>query len=702
MVVKKPSQELMIDKKTTISFRSKLNNSETKPKTQEPIKVIEKKDSKNKLKPSISPQSSQKKLTAIKSNIEIKKNTENTYSKKIPSTIITKPKISSSTRSNETMSKVSKINSKITTTLQTQIKKTVPSNLNKTTKVEANKNVELKSKDLEDELPPDNFESDTDMDDSTEKPKYIKNVATASSSSSSSSSEDENEEGKQKIKELDDMRIKAEEEYGKKMTNKDVLLNVVVQLPQSSRESSPEYSARFGQPYCSVSDDASLPRYADVVSEPEDVNDYRLHSSRYDVVTDLDEESNVTVADRVSKFLSNVNKQEEIKTTDIPQSPQAVKKAKQMFESIAKGQIEETDINDDTNELEIIKKPSEIQEPSEIQVPSTNVNSQSSLLTRKISGASDYKTRKEFFEKNNFDNKKSNTIEKVKSLTPTSLTRSSSIKDRRASFETKAEKKIPLKDKTNVPRTKSPESKHGSPDRRTKSPSKVIKTEVIDVKVEEVIKPRRLSGSKTVKDRTANFEKKDVDQNSAKENKTTYNRHQVRSLATNSGRVSDIYTKSTKVSDTSTPERVTPKSVTNLNRSKQNPEIKSIDTSVNKVDDSLNVKMSSKSPERKVTKSPERNVTKKPEKISHIYEENSEHSRVQESTVSSRQRSTTTTVKTDVGITVKNTTTPKNTVTTKSTLVGNTDDEVQIEDIFDVKNLEMMVNMAYNCITLFL
>ncbi|XP_015368513.1 PREDICTED: uncharacterized protein LOC107164983 isoform X2 [Diuraphis noxia] len=731
-VVKKPSQELLVDKKTTISSRQKITSPETNTKALDTIKVLEKKDSKKKLKPSISPQSSQKKLGVVKSItetrtvIDSKKTTGNINSKRIHSSNVTKPQTHTSQKPdlNETPSKVTKPYTKTISTStisKPQIKKTTYSNSNRNTKVEITKNVEQKSKDLEDELPPDNFESDTDLDDSTNKPKYIKNTSSnLSTSSSFSEEEDEDREDLRKIQDIDSIRIEAEEEYGKKMTNKDTSLNVIVQLPPSSRESSPEYSARFGQPYCSVSDDASLPRYADVVSEPEDTNDYNLHSNRYDVVTDLDEECSVTVADRVTKFLNNVNKQEEIqkteKTTEIPQSPQAVKKTKQIFESIAKGEIEETEKND------VIKSETMNIETEEIHdLPKTN-NTSSSLLTRKISGASDYKTRKDFFE-----NKKSNGVsEKVTHLTPTKITRSSSIKDRRASFETKIDKKIPLKDKTNVPRSKSPESKSSSPDQTIKTPIKISKTETFDVnKVEELNRARRLSGSKSVKDRTATFEKNEPTQNSYKENKTTF-RHHVSSTPLNTSKRSETRIRSATVADTKTEDRVLTKRV----RSPEKPSttdsiVKANESTIRtvpskspdrKINETPKRNSTAKSPDRKITETPKRNSTakspdrkitetpksnrtaKSPERnvlINTIDETSGNQFSRDTISSSSRQRATITTAKTEFGVTMKNTTTPKTTLTTtKSISVHNADDENQIEEIFDLHILEIMLEKA--------
>lgn len=687
MIIKKPSQEILIDKKTTISSRNKISSPETKPIYQEQIKIIEKKDSKNKLKPSISPQSSQKKFGVIKSTIETKtvsdskKNTDCSNFKKTPSTNIIKSKIINTPKLNvnETTvpSKGININSKsVSTTITTkpQIKKTTTSNLNKTIKIEVTKNVNLKSKDLEDELPPDNFESDTDLENSSETPKFIRNESSKSSSSSSSSSEDEDEGDRQKIKDLDNTRIEAEKEYGKKMTNKDALLNVTVQLPVSSRESSPEYSMRFNKPYCSVSDDASLPRYADVVSEPEDVNDYTLNSSRYDIVTDLDEETNVTVADRVSKFLNNANKQDEIKSTEIPQSPQAVRKTKQIFESIAKGEFERIDVHEvddsDTNDTEI--------KNSTIHNSSKNTNNQSFI--RKISGSSDYKTRKEFFE----NKKLNNTPSKLTSSTPHKITRTSSIKDRRASFEAKSDKKTPLQDKTNAPRTKSPESKNNSPDRFAKSPIKINETEILDVKVEETNKFKKLSGTKTVKDRTATFEKNEIIKKSTKENTTTPTRST--SVKHNTGKITGTHTKSENISDTNN----STKRITSPNRSKKSPEKTTQFNSISKLNESSNRKVSSKSPDRKVTEINNKNKNSEGNILISKKEENSVN-RVQDKIITSKQQTTTIT-KNDFGVTVKNASAPKTILTTKLTTVNNIDDETEIEEIFDLDMLEIMVN----------
>ncbi|XP_075221054.1 uncharacterized protein LOC142324190 isoform X3 [Lycorma delicatula] len=202
---------------------------------------------------------------------------------------------------------------------------------------------------------------------------------------SSSSSDEETEvdiptnveivsQDEQYINELEDMRRREELEYAAKLTatttQEDTLLNVIIQHPKSSRESSPGYTSH-DQPYCTVSDDGGAhPRYADLISEPEDVDAFGRPNKRtpvnepYEIypsqkqpqteqVTDLDEETDteeklsVSVADRVSKFLESTQATNTVKVTSslnenvthVPRdSPKAVLKAKQMFETIAKNQ----------------------------------------------------------------------------------------------------------------------------------------------------------------------------------------------------------------------------------------------------------------------------------------------------------------------------------------------------------------------------
>ncbi|XP_039292718.1 serine/arginine repetitive matrix protein 2 [Nilaparvata lugens] len=152
----------------------------------------------------------------------------------------------------------------------------------------------------------------------------------------------------------------------------DSLLSVIVQLPKSSRESSPGHPAH--SPFCAVSDDGGAhPRYADLISEPEDVeviDKTKLYDStnkRYEQVTDLDEESetedlNVSVADRVSKFLATSQavsspKEAPEKPTESPKTERKeVLKAKHMFETIAKNQTAPPAPNN--KPVDILSRPS--------------------------------------------------------------------------------------------------------------------------------------------------------------------------------------------------------------------------------------------------------------------------------------------------------------------------------------------------------
>ncbi|XP_050434763.1 serine-rich adhesin for platelets isoform X2 [Adelges cooleyi] len=671
-VQKKPSQEKFIDQKTTISFRNKINSPDNKPKTVESRKPIEKKDSKEKMKLQFSPQSSQKKL-GVKSTVEVKTITEtkrildNQSIKKSPTANPSKPKSSFSAKPSIsiTPTKEPKFNPKTnaaTPTAKPVQKKFTLSNVSNKNIVEVNKkNIADKSKVLEDELPPDSFDSDSDIDNCAEKTNDISKKA-ASSSSSSSSSEDEDD--MQKIEDLDYIRNQADEEYGKKMTNKDVLLNVVVQLPPSSRESSPEYAARFGHPYSSVSDDASLPRYADAVSEPEDVNEYRLYNNRYDLVTDLDEETSVTVADRVSKFLKSANKQEDVKTTEIPQSPRAVRKTKEIFESIAKGQVE-----DIKEEIDVVEEPeASVQIPEVHDTPKTEIEPTSmSLLTRKISGASDYKTRKEFFEKKTIENKDKG--EKTIPTVPKKMSGTTTLKDSRSSFELKSVKKTPLKDKTNVPKTT--ESTRGSPDRAAKSPTRRDSTkETFEVKVDEINTGRRYSGSKSLKDRATVFEKNDNVQKTSKLSEDGVKRTTI--VTETSATTTDGFnTKSSERTTSNTTQRRT-------SSDRQKSPEKTISSSSTKKTIETSNKPSDIKPERKMSaKSPEKTNLKNTN-------ESKTGNRYLQNTTSSSAK-----------IEVKSTFAPQITATTtQHTPQRKIDEDVKIEEIFDLEVLEIMLEKA--------
>lgn len=126
------------------------------------------------------------------------------------------------------------------------------------------------------------------------------------------------------------------------------LLSVVVQLPNSSRESTPGVKHTGAQPVPAYTADVNQPtRYADYYSEPETDNEKTTKSveshRRYEQVTDLDEEtidSNVSVADRVDKFLNSTRNDidKENNQSEIVIEKKSVSQAKNMFENIAKSQ----------------------------------------------------------------------------------------------------------------------------------------------------------------------------------------------------------------------------------------------------------------------------------------------------------------------------------------------------------------------------
>ncbi|XP_034257086.1 serine-rich adhesin for platelets-like isoform X2 [Thrips palmi] len=169
--------------------------------------------------------------------------------------------------------------------------------------------------------------------------------------------------------ELEDMRRRQEEQYARKVTDKEnVLLNATihVQLPKSSRESSPDGRPGGRAPsVCTAGDesDSSRPRYADRVSEPGSdeegpgprqgsVNklpqlDERRSSEQRELENNEDDENdvaNLSVSDKVNRFMesSRTLSISELKTPHRPapatDSPGNVSKAKAMFETIASGQ----------------------------------------------------------------------------------------------------------------------------------------------------------------------------------------------------------------------------------------------------------------------------------------------------------------------------------------------------------------------------
>lgn len=367
----------------------------------------------------------------------------------------------------------------------------------------------------------------------------------------------------------------------------------------------------------------------------------------------MDEETNVTVVDRVSKFLHNVNKQDEKqKTMEIPQSLQTVKKTIHKFECIAKGQTEKTDVNDDVDESETTTNTitTNIQA---LESASKTINSQSSLLTKQILGVSDYKTRKEFFEKKPQEDKKSNAA--------------------------------------------TPEMMKWSPDQAAKSPTKAIitVTYAIDVKVKEVNKSGKLSGLKTVKERMACFEPNEIEQKMAIENKST-RECQAPTSEMKTGRISsDVYMKSIKMSNKRSLERTSANKVRDENKklSPKSPERKMSKSSPVRNAAKSPVNNAAKSPVRNTIKSPERNAIKSPERKTSSNDAVRNH-HVFDATLSSKQRANgTTAVETDFSVTTKSKSAPKTTTKTIKKTVVSSDKNVRIKDIFNLHDLETMVNI---------
>ncbi|XP_008486121.2 uncharacterized protein LOC103522806, partial [Diaphorina citri] len=202
-------------------------------------------------------------------------------------------------------------------------------------------------------MPPEEFlvEDDDDVYDRTEstrvtsqsksyftnKQDHIRRETVNEQDSSSSDEENEN------IKITKARRV---EENRTNEQNED-LLSVVVQLPNSSRESTPGVKNTGAQPVPYTTDINQPTRYADYYSEPETDNEKTSKHvetySRQEQVTDLDEETidvNVSVADRVNKFLkstrTDVDKEYNQSGTVIEKK--SVSQAKNMFENIAKSQ----------------------------------------------------------------------------------------------------------------------------------------------------------------------------------------------------------------------------------------------------------------------------------------------------------------------------------------------------------------------------
>ncbi|VVC39074.1 Smoothelin, partial [Cinara cedri] len=254
--------------------------------------------------------------------------------------------------------------------------------------------------------------------------------------------------------------------------------------------------------------------------------------------------------------------------------------------------------------LEIYTKSSVVPDkPSENVSTRRNANIHNPVSTRKISGASGYKARKDFFENKQLNNNSDIFIP----ITTPKIVRSSII-NLRASFEVNDDKKTLLKDKSNVPKQTTPDTKCRSPDQIFKSPIKIMNTEIFDVKVEEMNKSRRILESKTMKDRKAAFEKIDVAETPAREYKFTLKSQSPISVM-NTDRLLEMYNKSSVVPDKPS-ENITTRRVTSPNISKKRAEkTKTID-SINNVSEGTGRTVSLNSPDRNVTETPERSTAK--------------------------------------------------------------------------------------------
>ncbi|VVC30672.1 Smoothelin [Cinara cedri] len=281
-----------------------------------------------------------------------------------------------------------------------------------------------------------------------------------------------------------------------------------------------------------------------------------------------------------------------IRGKDTTKSPEPVPKTK----SIIKRHIEEPNVNDEKYEIKIAH--------IDVHDSSENTNIHNPVSTRKISGASDYISRREFFEYKKLNNNSDIVIP----ITTPKIVRSSII-NLRASFEVNDDKKTLLKDKSNVPKQTTPDTKCRSPDQIFKSPIKIMNTEIFDVKVEEMNKSRRILESKTMKDRKAAFEKIDVAETPAREYKFTLKSQSPISVM-NTDRLLEMYNKSSVVPDKPS-ENITTRRVTSPNISKKRAEkTKTID-SINNVSEGTGRTVSLNSPDRNVTETPERSTANK-------------------------------------------------------------------------------------------
>uniref|UniRef100_A0A0A9W117 Smoothelin domain-containing protein n=1 Tax=Lygus hesperus TaxID=30085 RepID=A0A0A9W117_LYGHE len=224
------------------------------------------------------------------------------------------------------------------------------------------------STDLEDVAPPDHFEVEIDEDEPKEQFEEIDVRALISRKVHRKTSKDSIKQDRK----LKKRGISKEEDSSSSEDETDHVpvngvtkglltaeanqdyLNVIVQHPKSSRESSPGYpSERI--PVSTTSDDGeSNPRYADFISEPEDVEIFdTLRGTRGPIpikegnvqTTDLDEDDDgprPSVADKVNLFLeaakNSLEPQESHQQPVEIDGSHSVRSAKSLFENISKTQ----------------------------------------------------------------------------------------------------------------------------------------------------------------------------------------------------------------------------------------------------------------------------------------------------------------------------------------------------------------------------
>ncbi|CAH1401969.1 unnamed protein product [Nezara viridula] len=174
----------------------------------------------------------------------------------------------------------------------------------------------------------------------TRKLQTERNTSKGYESSSSSSSSEEEEIEQSQVLENDNLI------ENNQVTHESIqdLLTVVVQHPKSSRESSPGYPST-NQPFCTTSEDGdSNPRYADYITEPDDVEVIYDDNRGPGTPIRLTEDETIdvkSVADRVNVFLeaTRVTQETVHQPEPVVSSPKSVLKAKTMFENIAKNQV---------------------------------------------------------------------------------------------------------------------------------------------------------------------------------------------------------------------------------------------------------------------------------------------------------------------------------------------------------------------------